>query len=171
MTQDAGGHEHGKTCSQCGAWKPFDLFQAVPWGNSLRDGRDHCCRQCRKDLPSGCDVVERPEKQQPHGRKVVVDGDRTQTAVTRKKRSRAGAISRNDVTGLIEFSLQYKHELALQAFPTFTPEQIRAVYDMSRGSRERVLKARQAADHVPREQHSPAQAAALKEIATDPSNR
>jgi hypothetical protein len=87
------------------------------------------------------------------------------------------AASKNDVTRLIEFSLQYHLETAIAAFPMFSKVQIRSIYAMTKGDRRRLLAERVSGEaphsimHPIRQHRNAAQAEKMLEQATDPSNR
>ena len=72
---------------------------------------------------------------------------------------------------LLEFSLLYKCELAVDTFPMFSRVQIWNVYAMSEEQRATLLKNRAAEHGAPRDRRSSAQKTKSRNIATDPSNR
>lgn len=79
--------------------------------------------------------------------------------------------TRNDLTRLIEFSLQKMSvDAAIKLFPMFTPRQISCVYEMTVGVRQRMLNGRVNHQVVPN-YRTPAQLQRMAEIAIDPSNR
>jgi hypothetical protein len=83
----------------------------------------------------------------------------------------------NDLKRLIEFSIEDGVEPAIAMFPMFTPKQIRSLYDISISQRVRLLQeweVEDSATHFLRhfhDPHDPAQAAKIREQATDPSNK
>jgi hypothetical protein len=84
----------------------------------------------------------------------------------------------DDLKRLIEFSIEDRMESAIALFPMFSPEQIRGLYDISISQRVRLLDEwgteDSAASHFLRhfhDPHDPAQAAKIREQASDPSNK
>ena len=72
---------------------------------------------------------------------------------------------------LLRFSLMYRCELAIWAFPMFSPAQIRHLYEFRRLTRRHMLENRR----LPRlgriASRSPAQVHKMRELSRDPSNR
>ena len=79
--------------------------------------------------------------------------------------------NRSDVTRLLEFSLQYKCDIAIKRFPMFSAQQIRSVYSLAKGTRKTLLADRTADREKTRTGRTSAQSVKLREIGTDPSNR
>ncbi len=85
----------------------------------------------------------------------------------------------NNLKELIEFSIEAGMEAAISSFPMFSPKQIRALYDISISQRVQLLhewgkEGDSAMAHFLRhfhDPHDPAQAAKMREQATDPSNK
>jgi hypothetical protein len=84
----------------------------------------------------------------------------------------------NDLKRLIEFSIEDGVESAIPLFPMFSPAQIRRLYDITISQRLQLLQEWGVEDsgaahfvrHF-RDPHDPAQAAKIREQATDPSNK
>jgi hypothetical protein len=90
----------------------------------------------------------------------------------------AMSTTHDDLKRLIEFSIEDNVESALAAFPIFSPQQIRSLYDISISQRLHLLKEWGTEDsataHFLRhfhDPHDPAQAVKIREQATDPSNK
>ena len=84
----------------------------------------------------------------------------------------------DDLKWLIEFSIEHGLESALASFPMFSPQQIRGLYEISISQRLQLLQEwgveDSAMSHFLRhfhDPHDPAQAAKIREQATDPSNK
>ena len=84
----------------------------------------------------------------------------------------------DDLKRLIEFSIENGVEPAISSFPMFSPKQIQSLYDISISQRLQLLQEWGVEDsamaHFLRhfhDPHDPAQAAKIREQATDPSNK
>ena len=84
----------------------------------------------------------------------------------------------DDLKRLIEFSIENNVESAIASFPMFSPKQIRSLCDITISQRLQLLQEwgteETATSHFLRhfhDPHDPAQAAKIKEQATDPSNK
>lgn len=83
-----------------------------------------------------------------------------------------------DLKRLIEFSIEDNVASAIVSFPMFSPQQIQKLYDISISQRLHLLREWGTEDaataHFLRhfhDPHDPAQAAKIREQATDPSNK
>jgi hypothetical protein len=84
----------------------------------------------------------------------------------------------DDLKRLIEFSIENDVESAISSFPMFSAKQVRGLYDISISQRLQLLQEWGVEDsataHFLRhfhDPHDPAQAAKIREQATDPSNK
>ena len=84
----------------------------------------------------------------------------------------------DDVKRLLEFSVEDNAESAIALFSMFSPQQIQSLYSISIIERMQILRTwetddRATAHFVRRfhDPHDPGQAAKMREIGTDPSNK